>query len=91
MNPIIQEAATELTGCYEQAEVLSIYEAMQHLSDCRRKQGQRYPLALVLTFILLAKAAGETTLLGISEWIRRRATWIQEVLPQAGSHSYTNW
>ena len=86
MNTIIQAEATKPTECYEQAEALSIYEAMQALSDTRRRQGTRYPLALVLTYILLAKAAGETTLLGISEWIRLRADWLQEVLPQARSH-----
>lgn len=54
---------------------------MQALTDGRRKQGKRYPLALVLTYILLAKAAGETTLLAIAEWIRLRGNWLQEVLP----------
>ena len=56
------------------------------MSDSRRSQGKRYPLPLVLTYILLAKAAGETTLLAISEWIRLRGKWLGEVLPQAGPH-----
>ena len=84
MNSIILEEAKDLTGWNVPAEVLSIYSAMQQLKDARRKQGKRYPLALVLTYILLAKAAGETTLQAIAEWIRLRAEWLQEVLPGAG-------
>lgn len=38
----------------------------------------------MLTYVLLAKAAGETSLQGISEWIRLRATWLQEMLPGVG-------
>src|SRR5690348_925530 len=81
MTTIIQQTGKELTNGSAQGEVLSIYAAMQQLSDSRRNQGKRYPLALVLTYILLAKAAGETTLLAIAEWIRLRGTWLQEVLP----------
>src|SRR5215467_10942141 len=69
MNSIIQEEATELAGWNGQAEVLSVYEAMQQLKDALRKQGKRYPLALILTYLLLAKAAGETTLQAITEQI----------------------
>jgi len=61
--------------------VFSIYAAMGQQTDKRRKQGRRYPLALILTYILLAKAAGETTLQAIAEWIRLRGSWLQEVLP----------
>lgn len=81
MNSIILEEAKDLAGWHSQAEVLSIYAAMQQLTDARRQQGKRYPLALVLTYILLAKAAGETSLQAIAEWIRLRGTWLQEVLP----------
>ena len=35
----------------------------------------------MLTSVLLAKLAGETTLQGFSEWVRLRGRWIQEVLP----------
>ena len=84
MTPIMQEEAKALMKCDEPGEVLSIYQAIQQVSDSRRSQGKRYPLALVLTYLLLAKAAGETTLLGISEWIRLRGAWLHAVLPQAG-------
>jgi predicted transposase YbfD/YdcC len=83
MNSITQEDVKEL-ACWQTAgDVLSIYQTMQQLHDQRRRQGRRYPLALVLTYILVAKAAGETTLQAIAEWIRLRASWLQEVLPEA--------
>lgn len=81
MNSIIQEEARELSGWKTETDVLSIYTTMQQVSDTRRKQGKRYPLALVLTYLLLAKAAGETTLQAVAEWIRLRGNWLQEVLP----------
>jgi hypothetical protein len=81
MNYSMLEDASELAGWQTEQEVLSIYAAMHTLTDGRRKQGKRYPLALVLTYVLLAKVAGETTLLAIAEWIRLRGRWLQEVLP----------
>jgi predicted transposase YbfD/YdcC len=81
MNPIIAEEAKGLVGWNQPSEVLSIYSVMQQLTDRRRKQGKRYPLALILTYILLAKAAGETTLQAIAEWIRLRGSWLQAMLP----------
>jgi DDE_Tnp_1-associated len=81
MTPIIPQETIPLAGWKTQKEILSIYEAMQQLTERRRKQGKRYPLALVLTYLLLAKAAGETTLQAITEWIRLRADWLQEMLP----------
>ena len=39
----------------------------------------------MLTYVLLAKAAGETTLQAITEWIRLRADWLQEMLPGVGA------
>jgi DDE_Tnp_1-associated len=81
METIIQQNVKVLDQWKNEAEVLSIYAVMQRLGDRRRPQGRRYPLALVLTYILVAKAAGETTLQGIAEWIRLRGKWLQEVLP----------
>jgi predicted transposase YbfD/YdcC len=81
METIIQQDVKVLNGWENEKDVLSIYAAMQHLTDTRRKQGKRYPLALILTYILLAKAAGETTLLAIAEWIQLRGGWLQQTLP----------
>lgn len=81
MLTIIHEEVKGLAEWNRERDMLSIYEAMQQLTDTRRKQGKRYPLALILTYILLGKAAGETTLLAIAEWIRLRGKWLQEMLP----------
>ena len=86
MNTSILEEVNDVAGGIGHAEVHSIYNAMQQLQDRRRKQGKRYPVELVLTYLLLAKAAGETTLQAATEWIRLRGAWLQEVLPQAGPH-----
>ncbi|GAC1429953.1 MAG: hypothetical protein NVSMB54_22600 [Ktedonobacteraceae bacterium] len=86
MTSIVQDETNALVQWKGQTDVLSISRAMQQVSDARRKQGKRYPLPLVLTYVLLGKAAGETTLLAISEWIRLRGDWLHEVLPQAGPH-----
>jgi predicted transposase YbfD/YdcC len=81
MNCIILEEAKELAEWDAKAEALSIYTALQQLTDARRPQGKRYPLALILLYLVLAKMAGETTLQAIAEWIRLRADWLQEVFP----------
>jgi hypothetical protein len=52
--------------------IASLYEALQKLSDPRRRQGKRYELALILCLLVLAKLAGQTSLSGATEWIRHR-------------------
>ena len=62
----------------ESVALTSLYEALQALPDARRAQGQRYSLAVILCFIILAKLAGQTSLSGAREWLHhRRATLIQ--------------
>lgn len=36
----------------------------------------------MLICVLLAKMAGETTLQAITEWVRLRGTWLQQILPE---------
>ena len=81
MNYNMLEEARELAGWSKESEALSIYQALGKLEDKRKKKGKRYTLALLLTCVLLAKMAGETTLQAIAEWIRLRSAWLQEVLP----------
>jgi predicted transposase YbfD/YdcC len=50
----------------------SLYEALQSLPDPRRGQGKRYQLALLVSLLVLAKLAGQTTLSAATEWIRHR-------------------
>lgn len=83
MNYTIVTEARELAGWNAESEALSIYQALMTLTDTRKKKGKRYSLALVLTCVLLAKLAGETTLQAIAEWIGYRGTWLQHVLPDA--------
>jgi predicted transposase YbfD/YdcC len=63
------------------SEALSVYRALEQVSDGRHKRGVRYSVALVLTLLLLAKLAGMTTPLAIAEWVRLRADWLGRVLP----------
>jgi predicted transposase YbfD/YdcC len=81
MNYNMLEEARELAGWSKESEALSIYQELGKIEDRRRKKGKRYGLALLLTCIVLAKMAGETTLQAIAEWIRFRSAWLQEVLP----------
>ena len=83
MNYSIVNEARELAQWSAESEALSIYQVMMTLTDTRGKKGKRYSLALILTFVLLAKMAGETTLQAIADWIRYRGPWLQEVLPEA--------
>lgn len=85
MNYIMVKEARELAGWNAESEALSVYQALEKLVDKRRAQGKRYSLALLLTCILLAKMAGETTLQGITEWVRLRGAWLQHVLPDTRS------
>ena len=43
-----------------------------------KKRGLRYPLALLLTLIVLAKLSGETTLSGVVDWAWHRRQWLGE-------------
>lgn len=81
MNYSMIGEARELAGWSAESEALSVYQALEDLTDGRRSQGKRYSLALVLTCVLLAKMAGETTLQAITEWVRLRSGWLQQVLP----------
>ncbi len=50
----------------------SLYAYLARLHDTRQARGLRYSLVTLLTFIVLAKLAGEDHLFGISEWVRHR-------------------
>lgn len=57
----------------EESALLSLYTLLQSVPDCRRGQGKRYELALLLSLLLLAKLAGQTSLSAATEWIRHRS------------------
>ena len=58
----------------------SIYAALEKVKDGRKKKGKRYPLALILTLLLLGKLAGETTIDAIIDWIDLRKNDLKELL-----------
>jgi predicted transposase YbfD/YdcC len=64
----------------KQPEVLSLYKAFEQVKDGRKKRGVRYPLALVLTLVVLAKLAGETSLSGVAQWVRERKEYLAQAL-----------
>jgi hypothetical protein len=58
----------------------SLYHAFEKVKDGRKRKGVRYPLAFVLTLIMLGKMAGETTIEGIIDWIHLRKGKIKQLL-----------
>src|SRR5690349_17258474 len=61
-------------------DAASVYRAFEQVKDGRGKKGKRYPLALILTLIMLGKMAGETKIEGIIDWIQEREKGIKQVL-----------
>lgn len=61
-------------------DVGSLYARLQKMKDLRRRRGKRYPLAMILTMILLAKLAGEDEPRGIAGWLKNRAALLCRLL-----------
>jgi hypothetical protein len=81
MNYTTFEEAMKQAGLSVEVDAFSVYRAFEQIQDGRHKRGVRYSSALILTLIVLAKMAGMTTLAGIAEWVRLRAAWLNQVLP----------
>src|SRR5256885_10291179 len=58
----------------------SLYCAFEQVKDGRKAKGKRYPLALILTLLMLGKLAGETTINGIVDWIKERKAFFKQLL-----------
>lgn len=58
----------------------SLYRAFEKVKDGRGKKGKRYPLAFILTLIMLGKMTGQTKIEGIIEWIKERKKEIKKLL-----------
>lgn len=58
----------------------SLYQAFEKVKDGRERKGTRYPLAFVLTLIMLGKMAGETTTEGIVDWVNLRKEELRRLL-----------
>lgn len=61
-------------------DVGSLYERLELLNDRRDPHGLRYPLALALVFVILAKLAGEQEPRGIAQWVEFRKELLKEAL-----------
>jgi predicted transposase YbfD/YdcC len=61
-------------------DVGSLYEHLESLTDRRDPRGLRYPLALALVFIILAKLAGEQEPRGIAQWVELRKDLLKQAL-----------
>lgn len=76
---IFEEVGQVSQGSVE-IDPASLYQAFEKVKDGREKKGVRYPLAFVLTLILLGKMAGETTIEGIIDWVNLRKWKIKRLL-----------
>ena len=61
-------------------DVGSLYQYLDNLKDLRDRRGLRYPLAVALVFIILAKLAGEQEPRGIAQWVALRKDLLREGL-----------
>jgi len=62
-------------------QIQSLYQALQSVPDRRCKRGRRYPAAVVLTLLLMAKMAGEQTIAGVAQWVEERIELLGHWLP----------
>src|SRR5438270_9820992 len=61
-------------------DVASLSSEFEKVKDGRKKKGKRYPLALILTFLMLGKMAGEKTINGIVDWVKERKALLKRQL-----------
>ena len=61
-------------------DVDSLFYHLDCLTDRRKPKGVRYPLAIALVFVILAKLAGENDPEGIAHWISLRKDMLIEAL-----------
>src|SRR5215208_3837760 len=61
-------------------DVDSLFYYLECLTDRRKPKGVRYPLAVALVFVILAKLAGENDPEGIAHWTFLRKDMLIEAL-----------
>src|SRR5258706_7559837 len=64
----------------ERGQMHSLYEVCQQVKDGRAARGKQYEVAALLVLLLVAKLAGEQSLLRASEWIQLRADEMRTAL-----------
>src|SRR5713226_9203803 len=77
MDYIIHAPEMDLPASLNEVDAYCVYAAFEKITDGRCKRGIRYPVALILTLIVLAKLMGEPKLSGVSQWVRLRGTWLK--------------
>jgi predicted transposase YbfD/YdcC len=70
------QADVEVSG----EQLRSFYQVLCSVPDNRKPRGKRYEAGLVLTLLLLAKMAGEQTMVGIADWVRLRQEQLRTTL-----------
>src|ERR1700754_2689314 len=80
MNLSIFDEQEQISQKFFVADAASIYRAFEQVKDRRKRRGKRYPLALILTMVLLGKMAGETTIAGIVDWVKERKDILKQYL-----------
>lgn len=58
----------------------SLYIEFEKVKDRRKAKGKRYPIAFVLTLVLLGKMAGQKSISGIRDWIEAREKHLRKKL-----------
>ena len=58
----------------------ALVERLAVLTDRRQARGKRYPLALVLLLVVLAKLGGEDRPSGIADWVAHRRAALEAAL-----------
>ena len=58
----------------------SLYREFEKVKDGRGRKGKRYPLAFILTLIMLGKLAGQTEIDNIIAWLKERKRYIKQLL-----------
>src|SRR5947209_9451555 len=80
MNLTIFEQGAQLDQETLAIDPASLYRAFEQVKDRRQARGKQYPLALLLTLLMLGEMAGERSTNGIVDWVKERKQWLRQQL-----------
>src|SRR5262245_27801042 len=74
-------------------DVGTLYAQAQTLIDQRKARGRQYPLALIITIVVLAKLAGYNRVEDVADWAKLRAQELQLLFgtKRARMPHHTSW